>query len=319
MILLTEAGVGQPAKTIAIFGAGLIGEATARALGRHAALCRDIFPLDWSNAERQERQLAALESKLTEALVEAANASPCVDLLWSAGRAGFGAGLGETTHELASFQAVLALAVRLAASSPGARIIFHLISSAGGLFEGQRQVDCRAVAAPRRPYSLLKQRQEELLAAAPIASRVYRLSSVYGFVRPGQRIGLISILLLNGLRHRVTHINGRMSTLRDFVFAEDIADFLARAILVDIALAAHPVILAHGKPTSIWEIQRLIESVIGRRIYLSYSLMPENSEDSTFSPAVLPSGWRPSDLASNIRRIYHEALRSGAAFSQPQR
>jgi nucleoside-diphosphate-sugar epimerase len=128
------------------------------------------------------------------------------------------------------------------------------------------------------------------------------------------------VLLLNGIRRRVTPIEGRISTLRDFVFVEDVAAFLARSILAhDAGGAAPPLILAQGKPTSIWEVQRLIERVIGRRAYLSYSLTPANSEDTTFSRATFPAGWWPSDLASNVRRIYREALRSGAAFSPPQR
>jgi nucleoside-diphosphate-sugar epimerase len=319
MILLTDSGADRPAQILVVLGAGLIGTATARALSRRAPLSRRTLPLDWNDAGIQARQLAALEGEITRALVQAANASPCLSLLWSAGRAGFNADHAETAGELASFQAALGLAKRIAMDAPGAQVAFHLISSAGGLFEGQRQVSRDAVPAPCRAYSLLKQRQEELVAAAPIASRVYRLSSVYGYMLPGQRMGLISQLLLNGIRHRLTHITGRMSTLRDFVFVEDIADFLARSMLSDDACrSAPPVILAQGKPTSIWEIRRLVENVLGHPLYVSYSLIPENSADTTFAPAALPAGWRPSDLGSNIRRIYRETVRSGVAFYQLQ-
>jgi UDP-glucose 4-epimerase len=316
ILLRSEASTHELKRLVAIFGAGLIGAATARALGRHLELHRQDFPLDWQDAALRGRQLDALENDIAPRLESrAAGSAARLDVLWSAGRAGFAARPEETAGELASFREVLNSVVRLASIAPE-RVAVHLVSSAGGLFEGQRRVGPAAVPTPLRPYSELKHEQERLLATAAIRGRAYRLSSVYGFVRPGQRIGLISTLLLNGIRHQVTHISGRMSTLRDFVFVDDVAGFLARAIHDEFPeRTSAPVLLAQGKPSSIWEIQRLVEKVVGHRAYVSYSLLPENSEDTTFSTAALPAGWQPSDLPSNVRRIFREALRSGAAFS----
>jgi nucleoside-diphosphate-sugar epimerase len=125
---------------------------------------------------------------------------------------------------------------------------------------------------------------------------------------------LVSTLILNAVRQRVTHITGHMSTLRDFIFVEDVACFLSRLVLQDEAQEPKTAVLAHAKPYSLFEIQGIVESVLGRRIYVSYSLDPTNREDITFSPAVLPPGWQPSDLRSNISRIYWQAVTSGSAF-----
>ena len=314
MILLSGIA-GSPQQTVAVFGAGLIGSAVARALSSHAALVRRTIRFAWQPVPLAPG-LAAVEEEIAAELSKAKGNARRLSFLWSAGRAGFSARPHETTDELESFRAVLALAARLAARFHDAAVAFHLISSAGGLFEGHRLVGADAVPAPRRAYSFLKQQQEDLLAGSPLTGRVYRLSSVYGWVTPGHRIGLISVLLLNGIRRLVTPISGWMSTQRDFVFVEDVADFVARAILSDDASAAlPPYLLAQGRPSSIWEVQRLVEAVLGHRIYVSYSLSPDNGDDTTFSRAALPLFWRPSDLGSNIRRIYREALRSGAAFS----
>lgn len=321
MILLTDPADWPRAPcTIAVFGAGLLGSAIVNAVTSTAFLHAERIPLSWIDAALQERQLQELEARISETLRELP-AAP-FKVLWSAGRAGFAATEEETAVELESFRAVLGMTERLARRFPGVRMAFYLLSSAGGLFEGQRHVDQASKPEPRRPYGLLKQRQEQLLAAsgAAVTKRIYRPTSVYGYLRPGQRIGLISTLILNGLRHQVSHITAWMSTLRDFVFVEDIARFIGRVLLEDDAEGEESAaVLAHGKPFSIYEIEKMVENVLGRKIYVSYSLEPSNQEDITFSHAVLPPGWNSSDLSSNISRIYKEAVSSGAAFGQPPR
>ena len=320
MILLTDLGDRRPPCTIAVFGAGLLGSAIVNAVRSTAPLQAERIPLSWTDAASQGQQLQALEARIATALKEDGRA--LLKVLWSAGRAGFAATEPETAGELDSFRAVLGMTERLARRLPGVRTAFYLLSSAGGLFEGQRHVDQDSRPEPRRPYGVLKQRQEQLLLAseALITKRIYRPTSVYGYLRPNQRIGLISTLILNGLRHQVSHITAWMSTLRDFVFVEDIARFISRVLLEDDARGEESTaVLAHAKPFSIFEIEKMIENVLRRKIYVSYSLEPSNQEDITFSHAVLPPGWHSSDLSSNISLIYKEAVASGAAFGQPPR
>lgn len=330
MILLTNSGgTTQVSRTIAVLGAGLIGSAVAETLTSRASLRVETIPLSWVDPALQERQLQEIEERIAAILGKTCGleAPPGVGVsltvFWSAGQAGFTATEADTVGELSSFRAVLATAERLARRFPEARLKFYLMSSAGGLFEGQRHVDEEASPTPQRPYGLLKWEQEQLLLASgpPIAKRIYRLTSVYGYLRPHQRIGLISTLLLNGVRHKVSSITGLMSTLRDFVFVDDIAGFLASALLNDDGRRENAVfLLSCGKPSSLFEIQKVVERIIGRKIYVSYSLQPSNSADITFSPGAPPAGWSPSDLRSNISKIYRAAISSGAVFdSLPER
>ncbi|HEX6898354.1 MAG TPA: NAD-dependent epimerase/dehydratase family protein [Thermoanaerobaculia bacterium] len=321
MILLTDSGGGnRPSCSIPVFGVGLLGSAIVNAVTSTAHPRVERIPLSWTDPALQERQLQELEARIAAPLQESPAA--CLKVLWSAGRAGFAATEAEIAVELESFQAVLGMTERLARRFPDAGMGFYLLSSAGGLFEGQRHVDQDSKPEPRRPYGVLKQRQEQLLAAsgAPITKRIYRPTSVYGYLRPNQRIGLISTLILNGLRHQVSNITAWMSTLRDFVFVEDIARYISRVLLEDDARGEESTaVLAHAKPFSIFEIEKMVENVLGRKIYVSYSLEPSNQEDITFSHSVLPPGWHSSDLSSNISLIYKEAVASGAAFGQPPR
>lgn len=317
MILLAGPERGRrPPFALAVFGAGLIGSAVAEAVAAHAQAAPGELPLLWGG-RRWDEQLGAVEERLAALLT--ALPRGVLRVLWSAGRAGFAATDEEAAVELQSFRSVLEMTERLALRFPQGDAAFHLVSSAGGLFEGQRHVGPSSRPSPRRPYGRLKLRQEQLLQAsdAPFARRIYRVTAVYGYLRPRQRLGLISTLLLNGVRRRVTRITGRMSTLRDFVFVADVAAHIARALVDERGPGERVALLAHAKPSSLFEVQGLIEGILGRKIYVSYSLDLDNSEDITFSPGALPAGWHPSDLGPNLARIYREAVASGALFGPP--
>jgi UDP-glucose 4-epimerase len=316
MMILTERGRSTGGRVIPVFGVGFIGAALIDELKLRATFDQESWPLSWADAQLQCEQLGALEERLVQLLVTA-GADSRLELVWSAGRAGFEATDADTQPELASFAAVLDMVARLERRRAPVRIGFSLTSSAGGLFEGQNHVGPDSTPAPRRPYGVLKLRQEQLLADCPVTmvKRVYRLTSVYGHVRRAQRRGLVATLLLNGLRQRVSSIIGRMSTLRDFTWVEDIARFIGRDVMADSGADASA-ILASGRPSSIYEIQRIIETVIGRAIYVSYAQAATNREDTTFARHALPAGWRSSDLRTNISRMYHEAIGSGIAFEK---
>jgi UDP-glucose 4-epimerase len=295
-----------------LFGAGLVGTALAERLRSFGEMEATACPLDWADVTRRNRELEELRTRIAGALGPPAGA---LTFVWSAGRAGFAAGPEETAAELANFRAVLAFSERCAEDHPHASIRFVHFSSAGGLFEGQRQVDALSVPAPRRPYGELKAAEERLLAASGIPAVVIRLSSVYGLVRPGQRAGLISTLLVNGISRRVSSIHGSMDTLRDFVWTDDVAAFGARLVLggADSA-SARTILLASGRPSSIFEVQKIIEDVLGYKIYIAHPPHATNRDDITFAHTALPSGWIASDLRANIGIVYREAMRGGIGF-----
>ena len=309
MILLEPERGDAAGMVVAIFGTGLLGFSIFESLQARAPRDAKTLPLHWGMAEARPRQLQVIEEDIRRHLESGARLS----VLWTAGRAGFLATDAETALELQSFIEVLTIAERLARDHP--RTSFHLVSSAGGLFEGQRHVTQQSPPRPRRPYGRLKLQQEELLQAAiaPLTRRVYRVTSAYGYARPRFRAGLVATLILDGIRRTVTHITGMMDTLRDFVFIGDVAAFIAERLLEDADDDASVVFLARGRPCSLFEVQHLVEETICRKLLVSYSANAENAADITFSPDIGPPRWRPSDLRANIGMIFRDAICSGVS------
>lgn len=317
MKLLT-APDGEALPAIAVFGAGLLGRAIAGRAAELAGMAVETWPLDWLEAEAQAAQLEAIGERLS-ALPAGPRDRPALTVLWSAGQAGFMAQQAEVEAELESFRRVVALLARLPARLRSPSLPLHLISSAGGLFEGQLAVDATAEPAPKRPYGVLKLRQEELAAAAGswLAPRVYRLSTCYGMLCPGQRVGLVSAMLLAGMRQEVVTVIGKMSTLRDFVSAVDVGHYLAPRLLADSGESRpSATLLARGRPSALYEVAREVEVTLGHRLYVSFSPRATNAEDTTFARSALPRDWQPRTLREGLRQVYRAALSSGVAFTR---
>ena len=307
-MIVTELGRadGSARGYVLIFGAGLIGRAILAALRLRVMTDVMTRAFDWTDRALRAAQLDELER-----FILARPDSQPLSIVWSAGKAGFSASEAETAGELAAYEEVLAFAERIAVRAAGTT--FHLVSSAGGLFEGQRHVTGSALPTPKRPYGDLKFTQErKLLESRSFAARrVYRVTSAYGHIQPDVRAGLVSTLLINAAQRRPTRITGRMDTMRDFVFAGDVGTHVASEIL-SARQGDDVTCLAHGRPTSLFEVQATVEHVVGRKLHIEPSFQAANGEDITFSSSVQPAGWIGSDLRWNIGAIYRAALSSGA-------
>ena len=319
MILLTPCpAMRQEVRPVAtIFGAGTIGSAVADSLRNSAQMEATVLDLDWSLPDRFAKCLAAIELRLVELLQSERDGRRLTSLhvIWSAGRAGFFSTDDDVDRELDHFRSVLRCAERLAESIPDVPVTVVLTSSAGGLFEGQHGVRPETPPFATRPYGRLKLQQEEMLLAsrAPLTRKIYRLTSVYGYIRPDQRRGLIPTLIANGLRQRSSQITGLASTVRDYVWIEDIAEYLSQGVLRNSG-GDCTTILASTKPSSILEIQRMVEAAIGRPLYVCYLPQATNSSPITFDTSAVPDDWRPSELATNVRKIAVDAMARQTAF-----
>jgi len=291
-------------KIIAIFGEGLIGSSILSALTASAGFAKELVGFSYDDAAKQPGELRHIAHRISQ-VAERRPMDLCI--LWCAGTAGFGATECDIQDELAIFRRVLELAQNSVDLYPKSKISFHLTSSAGGLFEGQKYVTRHSNPAPIRPYGHLKRSQEELLlsSSARLVKRIYRLSSVYGYIKRGHRMGLISTLIFNGIRQQVSHIFGNPSTLRDYVWCEDLGKYIARVLLdhegKENCSIDH---LVSGKPSSIYEIQGIIEGLLGRKIYLAFQDTNTNSSDITFSRIIFPDNWYPIDIETGARSIY---------------
>ena len=302
-----------PDRIVALFGTGLVGSAVLAALRQERPFDERDFPLRWDLLASEE--LAAVERGISEALA-AARGTPC-QVVWAAGATGFSASEAEIDAELASFRSVTGSIARVLSAECDAPAGFVLLSSAGGLFEGQRVVRRESAPSPRSPYARLKARQEGIANApgVPWNPRILRASSVYGPIRPGHRLGLVPTLIANGLRQQPTRITARMDTLRDFVWVGDVARHVVRLVLDDTAAAAsEPQILASARPVSLAEVQELVSSILGRRIYVSYAAR-DNDVDITFHPDAVAPGFVASELRGNATRVYHDALERGVRLA----
>lgn len=297
----------HPRRAAVVLGDGLVGAAIINALHQRGLPTPRTAPVHWEARERLALQVARIISKPD------AYRLASLDWVWAAGRCGFSSPSEETGGEMEAFRGFLDGACRLRDRlGNGCTVRLHLISSAGGLFEGQRQVQPTSVPSPCRPYGILKLAQEnearERMGADSLHS--YRLSSVYGFIRARRRVGLISALIGNVLHRKTTCFSGRLDTLRDYIWADDVGAFIAERIGV---YRAQPstMLLASGRPATIFEIRELVQRALRQKTFVLCLGQASNSAHVTFSRSALPHGLRVSSLETNIRRVAADALYTG--------
>jgi nucleoside-diphosphate-sugar epimerase len=282
-----------------LFGAGLVGGAVERALRRAASAEAGHLPYDWTDAALRAGHGAAIGAAVRAAAQRTPPAR--ISVIWAGGRSGFGSTVEDMATETALVAEVLDLAWRLRDAHPDATLDIHLLSSAGGLFEGMTHCDLDTPPRALRPYGEGKLAQEALLHVADGAARrrIYRPSSVYGYW-PGARFGLISALVGNALAGRVTRIVGNLGTVRDYVLAEDIGRFIAGRIQSAAGPAEATHLLANGRPTSMFEAIALVERVMNARLLLQFDPHPSNALNMSFLPSALPVGWCPTALPVGV-------------------
>jgi UDP-glucose 4-epimerase len=298
---------------VLLFGNGLIGSEVVAQLVRRG-LTRRWLPFRWGDRGAREADTRALLAQI-EARCPAPDEperdgeEASIAVVWAAGRGGFLTTDTELVAEMDDFAAVVGIAERLQATRPRCRHGFHLVSSAGGLFEGQTQVGPASAPRPLRAYGRSKWQQEQHLrhALPCVVQHFYRPTSVYGAPARGRRAGLISTLLSNGIQRRETHFIGRMDTLRDYVSNIDVARYIAGRVLAYHAQGG-TFMLASARPVSLFQLKALAERTIGRKIYASYASELTNSADMGFLPSCLPDDWHFRDVETGMRQIAQSLL-----------
>jgi UDP-glucose 4-epimerase len=317
MILIECADENNNSRQIvALFGIGLIGRSIVQALSRMEPCKVSTLSFTWNAQNRQLQELGTIEDLILASCHQ--DAMPPVsriDFIWAAGHSGFASSEDDLIPEMSAFENVLSFCRQVSNQADHIQHSFHLISSAGGLFEGQRHIDRTSVPRPLRPYSHAKLHQEQRLSELPARMRrmIYRLSSVYGFSGKGIRFGMINTLIRNSIRHQSSNIFGNALTIRDYVLAADVGQYVAKRVR-DIDASSSMFILASGKPTSIFEILNRIESIVCRRLLYSFNQVRTNAADISFSPTILPKFWYPTDLETGLRQTV-SVLASSLAIS----
>jgi len=292
---------GKDAKrAVLLFGGGLVGSAIADALERQGLWALETIRWDWIDSEQRQRQAAAFVDNLT--------ACERIDVVWAAGTSGFPSIPEQMAQEAAHVAEVLDLTARLRQRASSA--VFHLFSSLGGLFEGQSWIDNDSQPFVHRPYGDGKAKQEAMVRAMQpdVVARIYRPSSVYGYTPRGRR-GLFSAIIASILTSRPAVIFGSPHTIRDYVLAADIGDFVAQELGRE-AIGERVHIVASGKPTSLIEAIGIIEDELGRRYYGRFDKAPHNTLDMTVRVSALPPDLRRTSLRFGISLVHQSMMRN---------
>ena len=230
-----------------------------------------------------------------------------VTVVWSAGKGAFHSTQDELSRENIPFMDTVGFVLKLRKALDSARFDFHYVSSAGGLFEGQRVINGKSIPAPVRPYGRLKLAQEQVLRRSFDKNEIafYRPSSVYGPMVQKSQQGLINNLVSNGRNRRVTVLDAHVMALRDYVFSGDIGNFIAKRIRSGTTeVDGSPVhFLVSSRCSSIFEVVQKIERTLKLNLQFRYDESFGNHSNITFSDSVLPPGWSPSTLDVGIRQF----------------
>ena len=288
--------------TVALFGVGLIGSAISQHLVRSAGYRYSRFPFDWNQPKSQSNQME-------QVMLEIGSRKQVV-FVWAAGSGGFTLTSSAAAAEQTAFGVVLRAAERCA-QGQSAKVPFHLLSSAGGLYEGQRLIGPNTPIRPLREYGRLKQAQEtDLLDCSNLAARIYRPTSVYGLISSTGARGLIPTLVSNGLSQTVTTLFGGRQTLRDYVPVGDVGRFISQCIQDPTAAAISPMILASGRPVTLDEVISIVEQQLRRRLLVAVGPQT-NAHNITFRGGTSPEGFSTADMTTGIRLVYNQWLQQG--------
>lgn len=333
MLILHNAENNRESAEISIavvFGVGLIGTHLVRNLLKQQYSIIHNLPFSWQTPQQWKREktdiLGCIKNYVTQnddhgsahcrgglyALPSRTGINPAptnrIDFVWSAGKGGFAMGENDTRPEMDSFSQVVEIALAVLRKNPSCQVRFHMTSSAGGLFEGQRNVNTDTLPAPGRPYAFLKLAQEKILGDCDELIRfIYRPTSVYGFAGLSRRLGLIPTLLWNGTKNKVSTIYGAPETLRDYVWADDIGAFIARMIASKASLS-NRFILASGKPSALFEVLNHVEKRLNKKLFRHYIKSGGNAGHNTFSMKTYPVGWKPLYLETGIWKTFNAML-----------
>jgi len=301
-ILIKKQDAGE-CHLVLLFGLGLIGTTIHSALLRLEFQLFSDIPFDWNDEWQLTGAFNAIESICAQYIGNIGRLS----FVWSAGKAGFHSSHCDTDQEYSVFQKTVRFASDLKRNLQSSRFSFHCVSSAGGLFEGQRVICESSIPAPIRPYGILKKQQEDFLLDSfnRIEVTIYRPSSVYGPMAQKSRCGLINNLISNARNGRVTVLDAHVMSLRDYVFAGDIGNYIGKRVRFEIdSLNDEPTqFLVSAKCSSIFEVFEKIRRILNLHAQFRYDDQFGNHKNITFSDRIMPSGWRPGTLDVGIRQF----------------
>lgn len=236
-------------------------------------------------------------------------------IAWAAGSAVVASDPEAMTRELDALRGLLEGVRAHRSTSPGA---VFLASSAGGAYgasSGAPYSESSPVQASG-PYGELKLAQESLASSAlagVAALYIGRIANLYG---PGQNPtkpqGLVHALCRAAAHRRALNLYVPLETLRDYVYADDVARvahyFIDAAIRAQTS-AARTVVIGSGRAVSIAELVNTVVRVTHRKVPMALGMHPSASQqalDLRLTPTPLPPGCAVelTSLDVGVRRTF---------------
>ncbi len=295
-------------RRVVVLGEGQVGSAVTRSLLRSPSSVSHQSRTDWATPETAARTTA----QALEALRPIGDQGGRTTVVWSAGTAGMTTSKERCEQNLETMKATIAAALESVHSDQTRSL--HIIASAGSYAHNSRRWpsgDSEISPEIEIPYIWLKLAEEEwartqLVGPAAADVTIHRVASVYA--RPGDpgRSGMVAAMVRNASRGNVTSIFGKWSTIRNYVHADDVGEFVARSARNDTAGSAARItetLLADRRSYSIAELVQLVSRAIRRPVPLRI-IATENAHNHTFNPGLIADGFAARPLATAIRQMF---------------
>jgi len=270
-------------KVYLIVGLGLLGKRISKQFTKSIEIGTSIFiNNDWNN---KRTFLSEVEPII--------DPSSNIEIVWSAGKSGFAS--SDQQMQIETDYLINAIEI---ISNLSSNVTVNIISSAGGIYEGSGRVSHVDQIAPLRPYGDWKIKQENYLKASVDRCRIYRASSIYGIGEKYSRKGLINLLVARSIDNGYANIYGLQTTLRDYVYHDDVAHYIVATILSSAPSMIS--ILASGRATSINTLQNMIEQITGRIVKVTFQRVSEE-KNIIFDKHLVPKNLNKTTLEEGIR------------------
>ena len=290
-------------------GIGLIGKSLSDYIASYYGERRRQIKeskLEWHDPDHIIMQLKSIEK-----IIHKKSVTEKIHIIWSAGKSGFLSKENECDQEYRVFCKIIDFLAHDFCKT-GFDKSFYLFSSAGGLFEGEYVVNKNMQAVPKRPYGFMKLKQEKYLLDKEQFFKsvsILRPSSVYSYNLFRKRLGIIGVLISNGILNRVTKIFGTEATLRDYILAEDIAAFVVKLIGNHKRRGSDVFFLVSALPISIFRLKVIIADLIGQPLLIQY-LSSSNSDNILYHHNIKPRSLYTRPLIESLKLTKENFLKS---------
>lgn len=289
-------------KLILQIGIGLIGKSFQSLTLSNCSSAKE-FPINWHSSDDVLKTISTCIQ-----FINSQNKYYEFYLVWTAGKAGFTSQTDETKEELSLFKSIMNQFSNELKSDFTSKTVL-MLSSAGGLYEAQKNIGYDSIPKPLRPYGHLKLAQENHLKSNSDnwdKLIIIRPSSIFSSSNTRGRKGLINTLVQNVLTNRVTNIYGDPTTLRDYVDVEDVAELIFACINNQVNKSDQKLqeyIVASGKPVSIHEIIHLIEARLNSPLRIRFTPVKLNTGDITYNPNKIIRGKKSQEFEFLIQKL----------------